>query len=423
MVGYIAFLLATLVLIKIIIELSLPGFYVLLLLAIWGVISSYGLYIFYRAEPVLGVFNMLRTEKFNSYIFKYLWLSEFITFLARLSFNIMFGFLSFFLYPGGYRYKFIIYISSLVLLLIVSVMYQIALAKFYVIRNNDNSVDINLSVLLLIFSGVIGWFITSIVNGLIKITREIESQGYVSSQMITPLIPGLTLPLFESIIALGFVMIVHELAHAIIAINKNINIKSTGLVTYGGLPVGAFVEPDELEFQNMKNKQDKLDILLAGVGVNLFFSLIFFLAFWMFSIISAPYSIVGACISDDIIEGKTVIIKKIDGVPCINAFFRNDSLLETNFGNFVMNRYVKYAPLPNNPIYKIYDNELFKFINNILFMLFALNLIVAITNIFPVYFLDGGQVIQTVFQKQGAKILALTTGALLILILISVILK
>lgn len=421
MVGIIAFALSTIVLILLLTQYQLPGIYVLILLLIWGFISSYGLYIFHRFEPVLGLFNMIRTERFNILIFKYSWLNEFITFLSRVSFNLMFGFLSYFLFPSNYRYKLIIYLTSMFTLLILSLMYHIAISKFYEVRSLESS--ISLPGLIFVMSGIVGWFVYSVITGFWRLITELNTQGQVTSTIVSPLIPGITLPFVESVIALGFVMVVHELAHAVVAISRNINIKSTGLVTYGGLPVGAFVEPDEYEFSELQDKVAKVDILLAGVGINLFFSMIFFLMFWGFYLVTEPQAIKGVCISDDVIQGKIVIIKTIDGQPCATAFLKNDSVLDTNYGQFVLQRYVKYAPLPSSPLTAFYDNNVIEFIYNLLFMLFAINTIVAITNIFPVYFLDGGQVINTVFGPYASKILSLTTGALLLLILMSVIFK
>ncbi len=420
MVGIIAFILSTFVLILLLIQYQLPGIYLLLIILIWGVISSYGIFIFHRFEPVMGIFNMIRTDRFNITILKYRWLNDFITFLSRVSFNIMFGFLSYFLFPSNYKHKFIVYITSLFTLLVLSLMYQIALSKFYYVQSTGTNI---IAGLLLVLFGIVGWFLYSIIIGFRRVLSELDAQGYVSSNMVTPLIPGITLPFIESIIALGFVMIVHELAHAVIAVSRNINIKSTGLITYGGIPVGAFVEPDEQEFSEFQDREAKLDILLAGVGINIFFSMVFFLMFWGFYLITEPYTIKGACISNDVIKDKIVIIKTIDGQPCVNAFFKNDSVLDTNYGKFVLDRYVKYAPLPSSSLTAIYDNPILEFIYNILFMLFSINLIVGITNMLPLYLLDGGQVIKTVFDQHSNKILTFTTSIFLLLIVISVIFK
>lgn len=424
MVGFIAFSLATFILIKLLIDLSLHPFVNLIVLLIWGFISSYALYIFYRAESVLGLMNMFRTIEYNRIIGRFSWLSDFITFLSRVGFNIMFGLLSIFLFPHQYKYRMLIYITSMVLLLVLGIMYNIAMSKFINPPQQDRAPTISLSAIVLLLTGVLGWFVLSIILGFNRLIQEIGNQGHISTQVITPLIPGITLPFLESLIALGFVMIIHELAHAVVALKNNIPLKSTGLITYGAIPVGAFVEPDEKMFQEMKDRAGKIDILMAGVGTNIFFALIFFLMFWVFLALTTPFAVTGGCISNDIIPGKYVIIKKIDGQPCVGAFLSNNSTLETNYGVFTMNRYVKYSPLPSSSVFRIYDNFVLDFIYNLLFMLFALNLIIAITNMFPIYFIDGGQTLATVLEGQrGEFLLKVFTIALIGIILISIILS
>lgn len=423
MVGYIAIFLATSILIKILIDLSISSLLALILLGIWGFLSAYSLYIFYRAEPVMGLFNMIRTVRFNNIIKDFIWLSEFITFLSRIAFHVMFGFLGIFLFPQKYKHRILTYLTSIMLLFIIAIMYQIALSKFVITNNPSYSPPISLSSLILLLSGVVGWFVFSLLNGFLRLWREISLEGQVSTTIVTPLIPGITLPFLESIFALGFVMIVHELAHAVIAMKYNIPIRSTGLITYGAIPVGAFVEPDDDQFKNLTESSKKTDILLAGVGVNLFFSMIFFLVLWIFLILTEPFSVVGACISNDVIPDKYVIIKKIDGVPCTAAFLNNDSILETNYGDFQLNRYVKYSPLPSNSIFRIYDNPFLDFLYNLLFMLFTLNLIISITNMFPVYFIDGGQVLETILKDRGRILLKILSFGLIMLIFVSILFR
>ncbi|MCS7122598.1 MAG: site-2 protease family protein [Candidatus Micrarchaeota archaeon] len=424
MVGFIAFLLATFIIIKLLIDLSLHPILNIIILLVWGFISSYSLYIFYRAEPVLGIMNMFRTLEYNQAIARFSWLGDFIVFLSRVAFNIMFGFLSIFLFPQQYRYKVLIYITSMVLLLILGMMYNVAMSKFINPPPQDRSQGISISGIVLVLTGIIGWFTLSVVLGFSRLLQELENQGHTTTQIVTPLIPGITLPFLESLIALGFVMVIHELAHAVIALRNNIPLKSTGLITYGAIPVGAFVEPDEKIFQTMQDRAGKIDILMAGVGVNIFFALVFFLMFWIFLTLTTPLAVTGSCVSNDIIPGKYVVIKKIDGVPCVNAFLSNNSTLETNHGTFVMNRYVKYSPLPSNSIFRIYDNFVLDFIYNLLFMLFALNLIIAITNMFPIYFIDGGQTLTTVLEgHKGELLLKIFTIALLSIILVSIVLS
>jgi len=57
-----------------------------------------------------------------------------------------------------------------------------------------------------------------------------------------PIIPGRNIPLLEGLLALVIILAVHEGAHGILARLHRIRLKSAGIVLFGILPVGAFVE-------------------------------------------------------------------------------------------------------------------------------------------------------------------------------------
>ena len=59
------------------------------------------------------------------------------------------------------------------------------------------------------------------------------------------LLPGVNLPFFEGIAALIVVLAVHEVCHAVLARIAKIQVLSSGIVLFGIIPIGAFVEPDE----------------------------------------------------------------------------------------------------------------------------------------------------------------------------------
>lgn len=91
-------------------------------------------------------------------------------------------------------------------------------------------------------------------------------------------IPGVNdfIPLtvvLEVLIALLFAMVVHELGHAIYCIYEDIGIESTGIVLFGIIPIGAFVEPNE-EGQESASRRSRLRMFSAGVFNNLWTTLI-----------------------------------------------------------------------------------------------------------------------------------------------------
>lgn len=87
-------------------------------------------------------------------------------------------------------------------------------------------------------------------------------------------IPGVNefLPLsvvFEIVVALGAAMVIHEFGHGVYCRVSDMEIKSTGLLTLGGIfPMGAFVEPDEDELDEGE-PSELLPMFAAGVMNNL----------------------------------------------------------------------------------------------------------------------------------------------------------
>ncbi|VVB73294.1 Peptidase family M50 [uncultured archaeon] len=96
-----------------------------------------------------------------------------------------------------------------------------------------------------------------------------------SSPGVSFIIPGLTIPLLEGIIALFVLLVVHEGSHGIAAILAKIKIRSTGFLLFGFIPVGAFVDIDEKQLGRSK-QVNKLRVAVAGSAANLTACAIFF---------------------------------------------------------------------------------------------------------------------------------------------------
>jgi membrane-associated protease RseP (regulator of RpoE activity) len=79
------------------------------------------------------------------------------------------------------------------------------------------------------------------------------------------LIPGLNpyLPITYGWVALVITIIIHEAGHGIVARVYNIRVDSTGIVLFLGLPIGAFVNIEREELNNVTLKQ-KSAVLTAG---------------------------------------------------------------------------------------------------------------------------------------------------------------
>jgi len=93
-------------------------------------------------------------------------------------------------------------------------------------------------------------------------TRELGPAAYL-------LLPGINpfLPIFYGWLAIVCAIVVHEGAHGIVAKNRGLKVKSSGLLFFLVIPIGAFVDVDEEQIAKAKPK-DSLRVMAAGVAGN-----------------------------------------------------------------------------------------------------------------------------------------------------------
>lgn len=133
-------------------------------------------------------------------------------------------------------------------------------------------------------SRFIGWFSLIIVpivaaiglyllfGGLITLLSTPGAKEQVSDLGLASvlLLPGINpfLPIVYGWLAIVCAMVVHEGAHGIIARNRGLNVKSSGLLFFLIIPIGAFVDVDEDQITKAKAK-DSLQVMAAGVAGNI----------------------------------------------------------------------------------------------------------------------------------------------------------
>ena len=108
----------------------------------------------------------------------------------------------------------------------------------------------------------------------------------------TPLLPGINLPFVEGILAMAILLVVHELMHAFLARIHHIRLDSAGVVLFGILPFGAFVDPDEKELSKAdvwKTNQ----VIAAGSASNMMTAMLAFMLFLGMSQLNAIYPMTG----------------------------------------------------------------------------------------------------------------------------------
>ena len=112
--------------------------------------------------------------------------------------------------------------------------------------------------------------------------------GLVPIPGIAPLIPGIQIegsPIsvpIHAIFGLIVLIIVHEVAHGVVARIEKIKVKSLGILTAGIFPIGAFTEPDEKQLKNTTQRK-RMRVFSAGSMAN-FVTGIFFLVLFLGSL-------------------------------------------------------------------------------------------------------------------------------------------
>lgn len=295
--------------------------------------------------------------------------------------------------------------------------------------------------------------------------------------MFSPVLPGvsipgspITLPLFEGIIALFVVVVIHEFTHGVISKAYKIPIKSSGLVMFGPIP-GAFVEPDEKKLVRAKRKA-QLSIFAGGPFANVLLALVIFLVMiGMAAVSNSMYysdgiEIKGFTNPDDALNGGRLenlsegdVIYSINGFAVQSAYNLSDAMADISPGDVVIletSRGVKNLVMSSNPeneslpylgIYlnnniegktyvasnKVFSTVYLWFFGNpfdlrfneglgLLGWIFVISLGIGIVNLLPLGPMDGGRmyllVLEKYFDKTKVKRIASATTFVLVFCLI-----
>jgi membrane-associated protease RseP (regulator of RpoE activity) len=89
------------------------------------------------------------------------------------------------------------------------------------------------------------------------------------------LLPGINpvLPIVYGWIAIVIAIMIHEGAHGIIARNVGLNVKSSGLLFFLFVPIGAFVDVDEDQIKKARPRS-ALKVMAGGVGANIIIAVV-----------------------------------------------------------------------------------------------------------------------------------------------------
>ncbi len=223
----------------------------------------------------------------------------------------------------------------------------------------------------------------------------------------TAIIPGVSIPFIEGVLALIIVLFVHEVSHGLLARVAKVKLKSVGVVLLGILPVGAFVEPDDKEL-NTKKTIDRVRVYIAGVGANFITMMLFFIIFLAIQpiIISSSQTVYVYAGNMENYTGQEVI--SLNNITIESIDFENlpytsgDTVLikttETEFEAIVPES-GKVGIMGNGKI----NDPLVLMLFNTIALILALNYFVAIFNLIPISILDGYYILESVISKNKIK--------------------
>jgi len=341
--------------------------------------------------------------------------------LADLFLIVSFGLLALPALEGGWKRKALLYLGAVVMLTVIGLLYPFS----FLFLSSALEVDSTSSPSVPIFyaAGVGGAATLSVISGAVatlgEIWDKIQGAGEAKAKA-TLLLPGINLPLLEGLLALALVLIFHEFAHGVVAVRENIRLSSAGLLFFGFLPVGGFVEPDERALRRAP-RLARLRVYVAGTMANFLAAIGAFLLLLLFAYATAPLAKEGCLVVGGVLEKGTFIYAQ--GGSCVNAAPNQTVVLKTDRGDIVLKAdeegkvglYVLRCS--KEGFLRYYGNGL-DFIYNFLSLLFSLNMVVAVVNLLPAFVFDGARIVEELLPPTAAKALnAVTLAALVVLFL------
>jgi membrane-associated protease RseP (regulator of RpoE activity) len=157
------------------------------------------------------------------------------------------------------------------------------------------------------------------------------------------LLPGINpiLPIFYGWLAIVCAIVIHEGAHGIIARNRGFKVKSSGLLFFLFVPIGAFVDVDEEQISKSKAK-DSLRVMAAGVSGNIVMALVCILAVLL--IVNGLTPVIDGVYIYEVDEGMPAdisgllpgdIFVSVDGIQISNYEILNNTFTSKSPGDII----------------------------------------------------------------------------------------
>lgn len=251
---------------------------------------------------------------------------------------------------------------------------------------------------------------------------------------VWPVIPAITLPFVEGVIALLVLMTVHEVGHGIAARLGRIRIKSTGLLTFGFIPVGAFCDVDEPQLE-AADKTTKSRVAIAGSASNFVTTFLAFLAFIvLYSFlpvflddkvvlysVAKNISMIGPnlTIGSQIISMNGIEMKNVSSFAAIRDTLKPNSTVNitTTAGatSAQTNSAGQLGIVVTQPFKKEWGWANFLFVT--LGLIVLLNFLIGVVNLLPLPSFDGQRLFKVALKNESA--VRILTWAVLLLFLIN----
>lgn len=285
--------------------------------------------------------------------------------------------------------------------------------------------------------GFIGMALVSfeLIRGLIKLIVE---PSIMAVGLVLPFqAKGIFyVPLAYWLLAVAFVIVVHEFSHGLIARLHKLRVKSTGLAFLGVLiPIipGAFVEPDEKKLQKASVFK-QLSVFAAGPFANILFGTVFALLFFFiltplnaalythngvaitgYITETSPAAINGLAVGDVITKIDGIAIEKIadfsaafegkaagDRMQIVTSSAIHDLALAERSGDAFLGVYVSENKQLAEAVvanHGVAVPTLLSWFIQLIYWLAILNLGVGLFNLVPLGPLDGGRMFHTVIHR------------------------
>ncbi|MBI2670513.1 site-2 protease family protein [Candidatus Woesearchaeota archaeon] len=285
-----------------------------------------------------------------------------------------------------------------------------------------------------ILTGFVGMIF--ILYYIVKYTFKFVLAPSINQPVLSPVLPGVNIPgvgaisFFHWIIAIFIVATIHEFSHGFIARFFKVKVKSSGFIFLGPI-LGAFVEPDEQQLSK-KSKYAQISIFSAGPFSNILTGMIFFVILLLITppilgmfeyngieVVSVdpdyPAAKVGIKPGEKILSVDNKKINTLEEFGVILNYTKpnQDIILETNIKKYTITL-AKHPDNENKGFLGIrsqpFSSEIKKevkykygaFIPNALLWiyqlfkwLFLVSLGIALFNLLPFWFFDGGRMFLT----------------------------